>query len=1083
MGLNSGNKVESSADLFPRDLDDKFLARIFSKKEVAKDTWEIIFSVEGGEGKKFQPIAGQYIWVEIPTLKYADQRGNRRAFSNILSSEEKSQAGILFRSSTSGYKRTLQDLPIGSVVNIFGPKGFSFSLTNENVLEEKNLVLIGGGVGIAPFLSIIRDLEKKKSNKRVVLFSCNDSSEKAPYQKELKDISNGNSNLETVFVFGKLSRLEIEKVVESIDLGSVFWFVSGKQGFVDSTFDILVSLGIDAEKIHFEQFYPKKNRDFDRMEEILRYAFETAITGDQQNTFGLKPTGSFLGNKEKAAVKLFPFLILFGIAISIFSFFDFLSHGILNLETKAYLAVSLLASLAPITWYLFKRYFLTIRIFLFLVSLVLLYSVWTGGINGTGIYWIYFFPALAFILGKKDITKRWIIGFGFVLFLMSISGVFPLENKPFYPSIEIGQALLSFIVVSVLTYVLLNIFFKEEQINSIENTRMKVFKQSIDDSTGHTVITNLSGVVVYANSAAQRITGYSLSEMLGQTPRLWGGYMSRDVYYDLWQSKLSGRPFFGEVINRRKNGEFYYALGRISPIKDNEGKIIGFVGNEEDITDLKFTQLRLKLGEERWSFALEGARDGVWDWNVQTNRVFFSKRWKEMLGYNEDEIENNLDEWSKRTNPEDLKKAEIEIDRHFKGLIPYYESEQRIKCKDGSYKWILDRGKVVSWTKDGKPLRMVGTHTDITEIKENEEKLKKVSERFELATSSAKIGIWEWDIGRGSVKWDERMFSIYGIKQEVFLNDYKSWESLVYEEDRERVNKEVNDALEGAKYETVFRILWPDKSTKYIRSFAILQKNKDGKPAKMVGVSFDVTRDMELDKERNEFISLASHQLRTPLTGIRWVVERITKTEKMSRKAKEYIKDIQDSSSRLSSLVESLLNASRINTGKIEIKPQEFDLASFLTGFLKEYKPLSDRKKIRLSLTKTKKQLKVKTDVNAFRNIIQSLVDNAINYTPEKGKVDVSFDSNNTSFVFKIKDTGIGIPKSEQARIFEKFGRASNAKLFKTDGTGLGLFIAAEATKLLGGKIWFESEENKGTTFFVELPLISQEKKGEKGFL
>ena len=127
--------------------------------------------------------------------------------------------------------------------------------------------------------------------------------------------------------------------------------------------------------------------------------------------------------------------------------------------------------------------------------------------------------------------------------------------------------------------------------------------------------------------------------------------------------------------------------------------------------------------------------------------------------------------------------------------------------------------------------------------------------------------------------------------------------------------------------------------------------------------------------------------------------------------------------------------------------------------------------------------MEIKTDLDAFNNIIQSLVDNAISYTPEKGRVEVIVEQAGSEFVIKVIDTGIGIPKKEQGKIFEKFARASNAKLYKTDGMGLGLFVAFEAAKLLGGKIWFESEENKGATFFVKLPMFSQEIKGEKGFL
>ena len=149
----------------------------------------------------------------------------------------------------------------------------------------------------------------------------------------------------------------------------------------------------------------------------------------------------------------------------------------------------------------------------------------------------------------------------------------------------------------------------------------------------------------------------------------------------------------------------------------------------------------LKESEERLLFALEGSNEGVWDWNVQTGEVFFSKRWKEMLGYEDHEIMNLLDEWSKRVHPDDMNGVMIEIEKHFSGKTPFYVSEHRVQCKDGAFKWILDRGKVVSWTKDGKPLRMVGTHADVTEQKRLQEELDNERNRFRIIADNAPFGM------------------------------------------------------------------------------------------------------------------------------------------------------------------------------------------------------------------------------------------------------------------------------------------------------------------------------------------------------
>lgn len=146
-----------------------------------------------------------------------------------------------------------------------------------------------------------------------------------------------------------------------------------------------------------------------------------------------------------------------------------------------------------------------------------------------------------------------------------------------------------------------------------------------------------------------------------------------------------------------------------------------------DITDHKQAEEKLLESELRWHFALEGAGDGVWDWNVQTNEVFFSSQWKNMLGFADHEIGSTLDEWDKRVHPDDKKRCYEDLEKHFRGEAKVYQNEHRLLCKEGTYKWILDRGKVIKWATDGKPLRIIGTHTDITDRKQYEEQLKYLS--------------------------------------------------------------------------------------------------------------------------------------------------------------------------------------------------------------------------------------------------------------------------------------------------------------------------------------------------------------------
>ncbi len=151
-------------------------------------------------------------------------------------------------------------------------------------------------------------------------------------------------------------------------------------------------------------------------------------------------------------------------------------------------------------------------------------------------------------------------------------------------------------------------------------------------------------------------------------------------------------------------------------------------------------QATLRESEARWHFALEGAGDGVWDWNAETGEVFFSPRWKAMLGYGEEEIGNTFSEWRDRVHPDDLEAAEKEVRRHLEGEAPSYVSEHRLRCKDGSYKWILDRGKVLTRDREGRPQRVIGTHTDITERKRGEVEKERLQAQFLQSQKMESVG-------------------------------------------------------------------------------------------------------------------------------------------------------------------------------------------------------------------------------------------------------------------------------------------------------------------------------------------------------
>ena len=187
----------------------------------------------------------------------------------------------------------------------------------------------------------------------------------------------------------------------------------------------------------------------------------------------------------------------------------------------------------------------------------------------------------------------------------------------------------------------------------------------------------------------------------------------------------------------RIDGSEVWVETAVQPIryKGSNGGLV-FARN---ISDRKEIRKALEESEERWQFALEGAGDGVWDWNVKTDKVYFSTRWKSMLGYKDNELKNTFSEWEKRVHPQDIEKASIEIKKHFAGITDSYVVEHRLLCKDGNYKWILARGKIIKRDKEGNPLRFIGTHADI-----NDKKLAEINlEFFRFGIDHTQIGVYQ----------------------------------------------------------------------------------------------------------------------------------------------------------------------------------------------------------------------------------------------------------------------------------------------------------------------------------------------------
>ncbi|MUG99886.1 PAS domain-containing protein [Scytonema sp. UIC 10036] len=395
--------------------------------------------------------------------------------------------------------------------------------------------------------------------------------------------------------------------------------------------------------------------------------------------------------------------------------------------------------------------------------------------------------------------------------------------------------------------------------------------------------TDMEGHCLYVNERWCQIAGLTPADAMGMG---WVKALhpdDREPIVAEWNRSVKElTPFRLEYRFQRPDGKMTWVFGQAVAERGANGEIEGYIGTITDISERKeameaLRQLNQELearveqrttalreSEERWHLALRGSNDGIWDWNVRTNKVFFSTRWKEMRGFGEHEIGDAVEEWSSRIHPDDYNRVLTAVADHFARKTPFFQQEYRVKRKDGSYMWILDKGQAL-WDEAGNVIRMAGSESDITEHKQTEEQLCNLSDRLTVALRSGAIGIWEWDTIDDILIWDDRMYDLYGIHSSQFAGAYQAWANGVHPEDRPQAEAAIQKALQGQKeFDTEFRILHPDGTIRFVKANGLIQRDERGQPLRMIGINFDIS-----DRK------LAEETLKQQLTTIEAVIDGI----------------------------------------------------------------------------------------------------------------------------------------------------------------------------------------------------------------
>ncbi|MES2038894.1 MAG: EAL domain-containing protein [Pseudomonadota bacterium] len=347
---------------------------------------------------------------------------------------------------------------------------------------------------------------------------------------------------------------------------------------------------------------------------------------------------------------------------------------------------------------------------------------------------------------------------------------------------------------------------------------------------------------------------------------------------------LSGKTLAYETTVPYLHGGSRNISAQLLPVFDQSGKVKGCYAMITDTSQRKQSEEQLHLHEERWQLALEGSGDGVWDWYPQTGIEILSDRLREIYGYEKDEIEDLSEELDRRTHPDDLKQMNLDRQAHFDGKTAIYINEHRVQCKDGRWKWILTRGTVIQRDAQGSPIRVVGTHTDISERKQAEVALRESEERLRMALSATHQGLYDLNVQTGDAIVNPEYALMLGYAHDSFQENRKNWAARVHPADFPLAARAFREHLEGKsdEYRVEFRQKKASGEWAWILSVgAIVEWDRDGQPQRMLGTVLDIT-----EKKKTEALIWQQANIDT-LTGLpnrRMFYDRLDHDIKLSKR-------------------------------------------------------------------------------------------------------------------------------------------------------------------------------------------------------
>ena len=521
-----------------------------------------------------------------------------------------------------------------------------------------------------------------------------------------------------------------------------------------------------------------------------------------------------------------------------------------------------------------------------------------------------------------------------------------------------------------------------------------------------------------------------------------------------------------------KNGVEKWVATNGKVFFDHLGQPARMLGVMQDISERKKSEILLKQSHHQLNTAMEATKLGTFDMDPESLQKYnFSPRFLEIFGYDATKetigsniLEKHIHKNFIKTRAEALREAKETGDL-------YYQT--KIVLRDGSVKWIELYGRLLP-PANGSKAYISGTVRDITELKNFEEKISASEKKYRFLADSMPQMVWIGEPDGRITYFNKSALDYSGRNYNDFI-DGNGWLEIVHPEEQKENLRLWEKSVKTKKpfaYEHRFR----NKHNEYrwFMSRAYPELDELGNVTKWVGTSTDIDERKRQENQKNDFIKMANHELKTPVTTIKGYVQLLRKMRGNSEDKflVNSLNTIENQVNKLTLLIGDLLDISRMESGKLPLNKREFSLLKLVTETIEDIKASEQSHQINFELNHTA-DVEVYGDKDRIKQVLNNLLTNAIKYSPNAGTVNVELFVEDECAVVSVEDFGIGMDQKELKRIFERFYRVSGDDEETFPGFGIGLFIVKDIMDRHDGKIWVESEKNKGSKFYFSLPIFT----------